>query len=575
MSFSHIFGLGGAGMSVTAPGFTRDLPEALVTTPVAATTPATTTAPAAVTPAATTAPDVPAPVEDVVEVTFNAIQLLLGTAIGVVIAIVIGTVIVTVSRAFGRRYPVYQQAHKKMIRPFGFLALTLGAWIGFSQAKANVDPTVAPKWLDTLSHVFLVAVIVLSGWLLVRISQGIFQAIYDTVKEVSAERAARIKTQTQIIQRMTSVVIWILAAAAVMLTFPAARTTGASIFASAGLISVIAGLAAQSTLGNVFAGLQLAFSDSIRVGDTVFYEQKVSKIEEITLTYVVLEVWDGSRIIVPSTKLTQEPFENWTRRETEMTGTVEWTVDWAIPIKDARRQFNYLLGKTDLWDGEKGELQVWEAINGTILLRAVVSAKDSGTLIQLRNHLREEMVEWIQKEAPQAIPRYRRIMCEPTSIAEENALTAALVDARLEALPPAFEPAAKVEEQALPDEDTAERTTVIAPGELEEIARTPISERDPNVTIAMDPISGSQVKIDMDKLAGYGTTPDGGATQDGPVTKDGTVAQDSPAASSGSTGGDTPRSSRIRRRNNPVRPSAPSSASGQEPAKIIPPKGKK
>lgn len=303
--------------------------------------------------------------------------------------------------------------------------------------------------------------------------------------------------------RILTVVIWILVVAAILLTFPGARAAGASILASAGLISVVAGLAAQSVLGNVFAGLQLAFSDSMRVGDVVSFRNTLATVEEITLTYVVLSVWDGRRVIIPSTTMTSEPFENWTRRAPEMTGTIDWTVDWAVPVKLARKQLEYLLGTTDLWDGRTGILQVADAINGTVTLRAIVSAADSGTLTDLKNYLREAMVAWIQQEAPQAIPHERRIFDDAPNISQAAAATAESVEARIAEQPPAFEPHS-MPKPVVDDTPQNERTTVISPRDVAEFVRTPIAERDVDMTIIMDPISQRQEPVDDDeKPAGY------------------------------------------------------------------------
>lgn len=442
-------------------------------------------------------------VETAVAVTFDALQLLLTSALGAVIGFIAGALIIGIGTTASRRYRSYQLVHQKLRRPALALATWIGAWIGFAWGRGKVAAEVAPNWLEGTDHFFLIVAILLGGYLIVAALNGVVNAIYLRVEESSAERAARVQTQVQIVHRILTVVIWILAVAAILLTFPGARAAGASLLASAGLISVVAGLAAQSVLGNVFAGLQLAFSDSMRVGDVVSFRTTLATVEEITLTYVVLSVWDGRRIIVPSTTMTSEPFENWTRRAPEMTGTIDWTVDWAVPVKLARKQLEYLLGTTDLWDGRTGVLQVAEAINGTVTLRAIVSAADSGTLTDLKNYLREAMVAWIQTEAPQAIPHQRRIVDEAPDISAAAAATAASVDARIADQPPAFEPAS-LPKSVTEDSPENERTTVISPREMAEFARTPIADRDVDMTIVMEPISQVHGIIDDEaKPAGY------------------------------------------------------------------------
>src|SRR3712207_6783548 len=191
------------------------------------------------------------------------------------------------------------------------------------------------------------------------------------------------------------------------MTFPGARAAGTSLFASAGVVSVIAGLAAQSTLANVFAGLQLAFTDAIRVDDVVVVEGEWGRIEEITMTYVVVHLWDDRRLIMPSTYFTTTPFQNWTRRAADLLGTVELDLDWSVPVDEMRQELTRLLESTDLWDHRVGVLQVTEATGGYVRVRALASAVDAPTLFDLRCHVREELVDWLQRTHPGALPRAR------------------------------------------------------------------------------------------------------------------------------------------------------------------------
>ena len=176
--------------------------------------------------------------------------------------------------------------------------------------------------------------------------------------------ARRVRTQVQVLRRITVAILVLCAIAAILLTFPSARALGASLLASAGLISIVAGLAAQSSLANVFAGLQLAFTDAIRVDDVVVVADEWGRIEEITLTYVVVHVWDDRRLILPSTYFTTTPFENWTRRAADLLGTVELDVDWEVPVEAMRAELTRLLQDTDLWDRRVGILQVTDAVGG-------------------------------------------------------------------------------------------------------------------------------------------------------------------------------------------------------------------
>ncbi|QRV02388.1 mechanosensitive ion channel family protein [Arcanobacterium phocisimile] len=407
--------------------------------------------------------------EAVVEATVDVLSFVGGTLAGVAVGVVATIVVMSISHMFARWYKYYEPIHATISRPVVIVLATLGGWIGFQTVLDSIKTDDAPGWLSWLSHSFLILFIIVVAGFVVALVNGLVKSIYLRMEVSSEERASRIETQVQVIHRVISAVIWVVACGAILLTFPAARTAGTSILASAGILSVVAGLAAQSVLGDVFAGVQLAFSDSMRVGDIVLFNDEMTTVEEITLTYVVLAVWDGRRIMVPSSKMTAEPFENWTRRSPEMMGIVEWHVDWTIPIQQARKQLEHLLQSTDLWDGRIGILQISEATNGLIMMRAIVSGQNAGALIDLRHYLREAMVEWIQNEAPQAIPHYRRIVDDAPNFDDVSEATRQRVDERLAASAPAYKPDKAVV-------DTAS-TTVISREELEKFARTPIAQR--------------------------------------------------------------------------------------------------
>jgi len=191
------------------------------------------------------------------------------------------------------------------------------------------------------------------------------------------------------------------------MTFPSVRALGASVVASAGLISVIAALAAQSTLGNVFAGLQLAFSDAVRIDDVVVVEGEWGKIEEITLTYVAVAIWDDRRLILPTSYFTTKPFENWTRTGSAVLGTADIDVDWATDVEPLRAELRSVCEGTELWDGRVCVLQVTEAVGGMIRLRALVSSPDAPSLWDLRCLVRERLVAWVWQHQQSSLPRVR------------------------------------------------------------------------------------------------------------------------------------------------------------------------
>jgi small-conductance mechanosensitive channel len=226
-------------------------------------------------------------------------------------------------------------------------------------------------------------------------------------------RRRRFKTQVVILRRVTVAAIVVLAVGVALITFPGVRALGASVLASASLISVIAALAAQSTLGNVFAGLQLAFSDAVRVDDVVVVEGEWGRIEELTLTYVAVQIWDDRRLILPTSYFTTKPFQNWTRTGSAVLGTAELDVDWSVPVEPMRAELRAVCEGSQLWDGRVCVLQVTDAVGGVIRLRALVSAADAPSLWDLRCLARERLVAWVWEHQREALPRVRNEVGAP------------------------------------------------------------------------------------------------------------------------------------------------------------------
>ncbi|SNY59962.1 mechanosensitive ion channel family protein [Paractinoplanes atraurantiacus] len=226
-------------------------------------------------------------------------------------------------------------------------------------------------------------------------------------------RRRRFKTQVVILRRVTVAAIVIIALGVALMTFPNIRALGASVLASAGIVSVVAALAAQSTLGNVFAGLQLAFSDAVRVDDVVVVEGEWGRIEELTLTYVAVQIWDDRRLILPTSYFTTKPFQNWTRTGSAVLGTAEVDVDWATDIEPLRSELRTTCEGSELWDGRVCVLQVTDAVGGMVRLRALVSANDAGALWDLRCLVRERLVNFIWRHQRDSMPRVRADLSQP------------------------------------------------------------------------------------------------------------------------------------------------------------------
>ncbi|MEV6763007.1 mechanosensitive ion channel domain-containing protein [Streptomyces sp. NPDC051105] len=246
-----------------------------------------------------------------------------------------------------------------------------------------------------------------TAWLMVRIAAAIVQTSYSRYARVhhDAARVRRVRTQVSLIMRVVTAIVGVVAAAAMLLTFPAMRAAGASLLASAGILGIVAGVAAQSTLANMFAGLQIAFGDMVRLGDTVVVDGEWGTVEEITLTFLTVRTWDERRITMPVSYFTSNPFENWSRGTPEMTGIVYWHLDHSAPVEAMRERLRDILRECPAWDGRAYGLVVTDSTPTTIQVRALVTAKDSDDVWTVRVAVREQMITWLTAEHPYALPR--------------------------------------------------------------------------------------------------------------------------------------------------------------------------
>lgn len=322
------------------------------------------------------------------------------------LAAVVGAVVATAVVAFIFRMVGRKEAWARtlvgLVRvPFRLTLLVGAIWSVntlFLQSSDEVERLV--------DFIFRALFIATATWLV--------SALLFFVEEITAARyridvrdnrvARRVRTQLRMLRRIGVVVIVICAIGAVLLSIPGAATLGASLFASAGLLSVVAGLAAQSTLANVFAGIQLAFNSALRVDDVVIVENEWGTIEEITLTYVVVHIWDDRRMVLPSTYFTTNPFQNWTRHNSELLGAVEFDLDWRVDPVGMRDELDRIVRQTELWDGRVVVLQVTDAVGGFVRVRVLVSAADAPTLFDLRCLVRENLIAWLNTHDPDALP---------------------------------------------------------------------------------------------------------------------------------------------------------------------------
>ena len=276
--------------------------------------------------------------------------------------------------------------------------------------RLSLDPLGLPEGLkDSTKTVFGIALIALVSWLLIRITFLLSDIIVLRFKvEVKDNlRARKIHTQLRVLRRIIVILIVIIASASILMTFPKVRQLGTAILASAGIIGIVVGLAAQKTIGTFIAGLQIAFTQPIRLDDVVIVEGEWGRIEEITLTYVVVRIWDLRRLIVPITYFIERPFQNWTRVSADILGTVFLYVDHTVPIAAIREELQRVLKDSEKWDRKVCVLQVTNTSERTVEVRALMSAEDASLAWDLRCHVREKLVEFIRTNYPHALPRLR------------------------------------------------------------------------------------------------------------------------------------------------------------------------
>lgn len=220
-------------------------------------------------------------------------------------------------------------------------------------------------------------------------------------------KARKIRTQIKFVSRMLIVIVMVLAIAAMLLSFESLRKVGTGLIAGVGVGSIIIGFAAQNALGNLLAGFQIAFTQPIRIDDVVVVEGEWGRIEDITLTYVVVKVWDERRLVLPIKYFVEKPFQNWTRVNSDLLGTVFLYLDYRAPIDKIRQKFEELLNGSKLWDGKTKAMQVTDCKLREIEVRALVSARNSADAFDLRCYIREKLIGFIQDECPEGLPQTR------------------------------------------------------------------------------------------------------------------------------------------------------------------------
>jgi small-conductance mechanosensitive channel len=248
-----------------------------------------------------------------------------------------------------------------------------------------------------------------STWLVLRLLKvGELYLIRHTDLDSDADLGQRkFATQTKFVRRLLATGVVVIAVSLLLTSFQGSRKVGLSLLTSAGIVSVLVGFAAQKTLANFLAGVQIAFTQQIRLGDAVVVEAEWGRVEEINLTNVVVRLWDRRRLILPITYFVETPYQNWTRSESSITGTVLLHLDYEVPVERVREKARALVEADARWNGETFAVQVTDTRPDCLVVRVLVSANDAGAAFDLRCHLREQLTAFVRDELPHSLPQTR------------------------------------------------------------------------------------------------------------------------------------------------------------------------
>lgn len=264
-------------------------------------------------------------------------------------------------------------------------------------------------WLGGIVHALSLALIATFTWLALRLVDGLAEGVAArNPSDVEDNlRARRVLTQTRVLSRVAMFVIVLIGLAAILMTFPGIRQIGASLLASAGLLGLVAGFAARPVLSNLLAGVQIALAQPIRIDDVLVVEGEWGRVEEITGTYVVVRIWDERRLVLPLQYFIEKPFQNWTRKTSRIIGTVFIWVDYRLPLAPLRAELERLCNESKEWDRRVVVLQVTDASEHAMQLRALVSSANASQNWDLRCLVREGLIAFVAGKYPEALPQRR------------------------------------------------------------------------------------------------------------------------------------------------------------------------
>lgn len=338
-------------------------------------------------------------------------QMLIAFGFALLLATVAVMVLYPVLRASARKTQSFTlEAFAKRTRTAAFWLLTMMItfWL-WTNINAGINTDNLPFYLPEMLHLPRTLVYIFSGFFLVRITQVTADTIRHryNMDDVHNLRERKILTQLQYIQRIASIIIFIVVVSFILIQFDAMRNLGKGILSTAGVGGIIIGLAAQKSIANLLAGFQIAFTQPIRLDDVLIVEGEFGTVEEITLTYVTLKLWDQRRLIVPLNHFIDHHFQNWTRFNAELTGSVFLHLDYTFPVNELRAEVERYLPTQELWDQRVAAVAVTDTTDRVIVVRILVSSNNAGNTFTLRCNTREHLLTWVREHHPHKLPTTR------------------------------------------------------------------------------------------------------------------------------------------------------------------------
>ncbi|MCR9227796.1 MAG: mechanosensitive ion channel family protein [Flavobacteriaceae bacterium] len=333
----------------------------------------------------------------------------LGVALAVLVILYWSTSVILKRLGKNPKYLLPKSAFKRLATPLVLIFVSVLLRMKALRDLLNLEGSgYGFKKASTVLFIFAMA------WIMIALLKIIKRAVIQNYDIGVADnlKARKVYTQFTILERIFIFIIILLSVGFILMSFEEIREVGISIFASAGVAGIIIGFSAQQFIGTILAGIQIAIAQPIKLDDVVIVEGEWGRIEEITLTYVVVGIWDKRRLIVPTPYFINQPFQNWTKTSSDLLGTIFLYVDYNVPFDKIREEQTRILKSTELWDGKVDVVQVTDTKPNYVEIRTLVSAKDSPTAWDLRVHVREKLIVYLQENYPDSIARTTRLKVE-------------------------------------------------------------------------------------------------------------------------------------------------------------------